>query len=46
MCRHKSIIGPAMRAWMLQGQRVESRVGCRILNSIAALGMPESHRVD
>jgi hypothetical protein len=44
--RYKTIIGPAMRSRTLQGQRVEARVGCRILNSMAALGMPESHRVD
>ncbi len=44
--RYKSIIGPTMRARSLQGQRVEARAACRILNRIAALGMPESHRVD
>jgi hypothetical protein len=44
--RYKTIIGPAMRSRTLQGQRVEARVGCRILNTMAALGMPESHRVD
>ena len=46
MYRYKSIIGPAMRSRTLQGQRVESRFGCRILNRMAALGMPKSHRVD
>ena len=40
-----TIIGPAMRSRTLQGQWVEARVGCRILNTMAALGMPESHRV-
>ena len=44
--RYKTIIGPAMRSRTLPGQRVEARVGCRILNTMAALGMPESHRVD
>jgi hypothetical protein len=43
--RYKTIIGPAMCSRALQGQRVEARVGCRILNTMAALGMPESHRV-
>jgi hypothetical protein len=43
--RYKTIIGPAMRARTLQGQRVEARVGCRILNTMTTLGMPESHRV-
>ena len=46
MYRYKSIIGPMMRSRTLQGQRVEARVGCRILNRMAALGMPESHRVE
>jgi hypothetical protein len=44
--RYKTIIGPAMRSRTLQGQRVQARVGCRILNTLAALGMPESQRVD
>jgi hypothetical protein len=44
--RYKTIIGPTMRSRTLQGQRVEARVGCRILNTMTALGMPESHRVD
>ena len=34
-----------MRSRKLQGQRVESRVGCKILNTMTALGMPESHQV-
>jgi len=44
--RYKTIIGPAMRSRTLQGQRVEARVACRILNTMAALGMPQSQRVD
>ena len=43
--RYKCIIGPAMRSRTLQGQGVEARVGCRILNTMTALAMPESHRV-
>ena len=43
--RYKAIIGRTMRSRTLQGQRVEARVGCRILNTMTALGMPESHRV-
>ena len=43
--RYKVIIGPAMRSRTLQGQRVEARVGCRIVNRMAALGLPESYRV-
>jgi hypothetical protein len=44
--RYKALIGRTMRSRTLQGQRVEARVGCRILNMMAGLGMPESHRVD
>ena len=44
--RYKAIIGRAMRSRTLQGQRVDARFGCRILNTMTALGMPESHRVD
>jgi hypothetical protein len=43
--RYKSTIGRTMRSRTLQGQRVEARVGCRILNAMTALGMPESHQV-
>ena len=43
--RYKSIIGPAMRSRTLQGQRVEARIGCRILNTMTGLGMPESYRM-
>jgi hypothetical protein len=46
MSRYKTIIGPVVRARTLQGQRVEARVGCQILNRMTSLGMPESHRVD
>jgi hypothetical protein len=46
MYRYKTIIGPMVRARTLQGQRVEARVGCQILDRMTSLGMPESHRVD
>ena len=46
MYRYKAIIGPTMRSRTLQGQRVEARVGCRILNTMGGLGMPESHQID
>jgi hypothetical protein len=45
VCRYKTLIGRAMRSRTLRGQRVEARIGCRILNTMAALGMPESRRV-
>jgi hypothetical protein len=46
MSRYKTIIGPMVRARTLQGQRVEARVGCLILNRVTSLGMLESYRVD
>ena len=46
MYRYKAIIGPTMRSRTLQGQRVETRVGCRILNTMAGMGMPKSHKID
>ncbi len=45
MYRYKALIGRTMRSRTLQGQRLEARVGCRILNAMTALGMPESRRV-
>jgi hypothetical protein len=44
--RYKAILGGAMRARSLAGQRLEARLGCRILNTMAALGMPDSCRVE
>jgi hypothetical protein len=46
MYRYKTILGGAMRARSLAGQRFEVRLGCRILNTMTALGMPDSHRVE
>ncbi len=44
--RYKTIIGPEMRARTLAGQRVEQRIGCEILNTMTAMGMPDTYRVD
>ncbi len=41
--RYKSIIGPMIRARTLQGQRVETRIGCKILNIMTKQGMPKSY---
>ena len=41
--RYKAIIGPEMRARTLARQRVEHRIGCEILNKMAALGMPDTY---
>jgi len=43
--RYKTIVGPAMRARGLASQRVEARMGCRILNTMTALGMPDSQMI-
>jgi len=42
--RYKRIIGREMRARTLAGQRTEMRIGCKILNTMASLGMPDSYR--
>jgi hypothetical protein len=41
MYRYKCIIGPSMRARRLATQRVEARIGCKIVNRMTALGMPD-----
>jgi transposase len=43
--RYKAIVGPAMRARRLVSQRVEARIGCRILNTMTALGMPDGEMI-
>ena len=42
--RYKAILGREMKSRTVAGQRVEARIGCRILNKMAKLGMPESYR--
>ena len=42
--RYKAILGREMKARTVAGQRVEARIGCRILNKMAKLGMPDSYR--
>ena len=43
--RYKTILGREMRSRCLKGQRVEVQIGCKILNRMAQLGMPESVKV-
>ena len=43
--RYKAILGPAMRARRLASQRVEARIGGKILNRMTALGMPDSQMI-
>ena len=43
--RYKTIIGTDMRSRNLACQRVEARIGWKILNTMTDLGMPQSYRV-
>jgi hypothetical protein len=43
--RYKTIVGSAMRARGLSSQRVEAKIGCKILNTMTALGMPDGEMV-
>jgi len=40
MLRSKTIIGRTLRARTLPAQKVEARVGCKVLNRMTARGMP------
>jgi hypothetical protein len=41
--RYKRLIGREMKARTMAGQRAEMRIGCKILNTMASLGMPNSY---
>ena len=43
--RYKAILGSAMRARGLAAQRVEARIGAKILNAMTALSMPDSEMI-
>ena len=43
--RYKTILGSAMRARGLASQRVEVRLGCKILNTMTALGTPDGEMI-
>ena len=43
--RYKAILGSAMRARGLAPQRVEVRLGCKILNTMTALGIPDGEMI-
>jgi hypothetical protein len=45
MYRYKKIIGGRMQNRKLTSQKIESKIGCMILNQMAKLGMPDSIRV-
>jgi len=40
--RYKIIIGPSLGARTFQGQNVELKMGCKILNRMTSLGMPKT----
>ncbi len=42
--RYKMIIGRRLRSRAMASQRTESRIACRILNTMTELGMPNSYR--
>ena len=42
MLRHKTIIGPKLKARGLAQQKTESNISARVLNKMTALGMPVS----
>ena len=44
--RYKTISGRRMRSRTLAGHHVEAQLGCRILNTMAPLGMPDSYRIE
>ncbi len=44
--RYKWIVGGRMRARSWDGQRTEMWIGCRILNRMIGLGMPDSYRAE
>ena len=44
--RYKVLVGSAMRARGLAAQRVEARLGCKILNTMTALGMPGGEMIE
>jgi hypothetical protein len=43
--RYKVIVGSSMKASGLAAQRVEARIGCKILNTMTALGMPDGEMI-
>ena len=43
--RYKSILGQRMRSRSLDGQRVEVRLACKILNTMTGPGRPDSVKV-
>jgi hypothetical protein len=45
MLRYKTIIGRTLRARTLPAQKLEARVGCKVLNRMTTLGTPVARRL-
>jgi hypothetical protein len=43
--RYKTIIGPRLRSCHSESQKVEPMIACNILNTMIALGAPESFAI-
>jgi hypothetical protein len=43
--RYKTIIGPRLRSCDSESQKVEAMIACNILNTMIALGAPESFAI-
>ena len=46
MARYQRIIGPKLRARAFLRQQVEASIGCKILNRMTHIGMPEAYKVE
>jgi hypothetical protein len=46
IARYKRIIGPKLRARVFLRQQVEARLGCKRLNRMTQLGMPQAYKVE
>merc|ERR1711964_176484 len=46
MARYKRIIGPKLRVRAFLRQQVEASIGCKILNRMTHIGMPEAYKVE
>lgn len=43
--RYKTIIGPMLRSRKIKNQKVEAKLGAKILNQMTQLGMPNSYKI-
>lgn len=45
MMRYKHLIGRSLRARSLSTQKVETALGCKVMNIMTSLGMPATRKV-